>query len=98
MFSIVGTWMGNHQETLGAVGSHPQQCSSTTELGRDQNVSYIPTYGMLSSQELQSQFVSPERPLKQTNPKETIWRTFLVFMSPLFSISKTRPSFIPEAF
>jgi len=26
----------NHQERLGAVGSHPQQCSSTTELGREQ--------------------------------------------------------------
>ena len=72
MLSLVSmcTWMGNHQETLGAVGSHPQQCSSTTELGREQNVldvSYIPTYGMLSSQGLQPQFVSPGRPLKQIN-------------------------------
>ena len=70
MLSLVSTWMGNRQETLGAVGSHPQQCSSTTELGREQNVldvSYIPTYGILSSQGLQSQFVSPGRPLKQAN-------------------------------
>ena len=27
MLSLVSTWMGNRQETLGAVGFHPQQCS-----------------------------------------------------------------------
>ena len=34
------------------------------------NVSYISTYGMLSSHGLQSQFVSPERLLKQSNKKQ----------------------------
>jgi len=72
--------MGNHQETLGAVGSHPQPCSSTTELGREQNVldvSYIPTYGTLSYQGLQSRFVSPGCPLKQTNKKSLTLSKFL---------------------
>ena len=27
VLSLVSTWMGNRQETLGAVGSHPQQCN-----------------------------------------------------------------------
>ena len=70
MLSLVSTWMGSRQETLGAVGSHTQQCSSSTELNREQNVldvSYIPTYGTLSSQGLLSRYVSPGRPLKQTN-------------------------------
>ena len=59
--------MGNRQETLGAVGSHPRQCSSTTEPGRDQMFwmwAISQPMGRLSSQVLQVQFVSPGR---QTN-------------------------------
>ena len=69
--------------------SHPRQCGSTTAPGREQivlDVSYIPTYGTLSSQELQSQFVSPGHLLKQTNVAEYLLE------KTQGKINQTRPS------